>query len=91
MAVISWGETGDHPVKGDIVVKPEEGGYEIVGACAACQMRVAIRLTGDIANHTPEEALARALKMHPSPPERFADNLAEVRRIYGERISRVED
>lgn len=84
-----WG--AGHPVLGDILVKPTPEGYEIVGACDTCKMRVVINMRfGDDKEValTAKEALSRALNgYHPAPPEKFAANLAEVRRIYGERIS----
>lgn len=80
-----------HPVLGDILAKPTPGGYEIVGACDACKMRVVVNLhfeDGEMITLTAREALSRALSgYHPSPPEKFAGSLAEVRRIYGERIN----
>jgi hypothetical protein len=80
-----WGTDKEHPLLGDILVKPTPGGYEVVGACDSCHTRVNVTLGfGDSDNigMSASEALKRALRLHPSPPEPFNP---------GFRGSKVED
>jgi hypothetical protein len=72
--VMYWGSTKDHPLLGDILVKPTPSGYEVVGACETCHERVNIRLgfaEGENIGMSASEALKQALKLHPTPPEPF--------------------